>query len=162
MNATAEEIVRILRLHGKKISVAESCTGGLLSAALTNVPGASSVFRGGAITYATETKTEMLGVPAALISRFGVVSAECAEAMAEGVAKKFRTDFALSTTGFAGPGGGEPGTPVGTVFIGMKSPAGTFSTRFQAAPGTTRDTVRREAVATAFSYALEKLGTGNW
>ena len=150
MNFPAEKIAKKLLEKGATLAVAESCTGGLLAGTLTDLPGASGFFRGGAVTYATETKTEILDVPAELIARFGVVSAECAEAMARGAAEKFRAGFALSTTGIAGPDGGTPETPVGTVFIGIFTPSGTFSLRFRAT-GTTRDAVRREAVAAALS-----------
>ncbi len=153
MNFPAEKIAKKLLVKGATLAVAESCTGGLLAGTLTDLPGAGGFFRGGVVTYATETKTEILGVPAELIARFGVVSAECAEAMARGVAEKFRANFALSTTGIAGPGGGTPETPIGTVFIGIFTPAGTFSLRVRAT-GTTRDAVRREAVAAA----LDALG----
>ena len=156
MNSPAEKTARMLIAQKKTVAVAESCTGGLLAAALTDIPGASEFFRGGAVTYATETKTEILGVPAELISRFGVVSAECAEAMARGAAEKFRADFALSTTGLAGPGGGTPELPVGTVFIGIFTPAGTFSRCLKAA-GTSRDAVRRNAVAAALEALPEIL-----
>ncbi|MBQ6704731.1 MAG: nicotinamide-nucleotide amidohydrolase family protein [Opitutales bacterium] len=156
MNSPAEKTAKKLLEKGATVAVAESCTGGLLASALTDLPGASKFFRGGAVTYATETKTEILGVPAELIARFGVVSANCAEAMARGAAEKFHTDFALSTTGIAGPDGGTPGTPVGTVFIGIFTPDGTSSLRFRAT-GTTRDAVRREAVVTALNALAERI-----
>lgn len=156
MNFPAEKIAKKLLEKGATLAVAESCTGGLLAGTLTDLPGASGFFRGGAVTYATETKTEILGVPAELIARFGVVSAECAEAMARGAAEKFRASFALSTTGIAGPDGGTPETPVGTVFIGIFTPSGTFSLHFRST-GTTRDAVRREAVAAALAAALDAL-----
>lgn len=159
MNSPLEEIVaEALRSLGATLAVAESCTGGLLAKTLTDVPGASAFFRGGAVTYATDAKTDVLGVPAALIARFGVVGPECAEAMARGAAEKFRADFALSTTGIAGPGGGTKATPVGTVFIGLRTPAGTRATRFSAT-GTTRAEIRAEAVAAALELLADALGT---
>ena len=153
MSSPVEKAAKMLLERNATVAVAESCTGGLLAAAFTDVPGASSFFKGGIVTYATETKIELLGVPAELISRFGVVSAECAEAMARSVAEQFRTDFALSTTGLAGPGGGTPEIPVGTVFIGIFTPAGTFSLHLKST-GTSRDAVRREAVSAALNAFL--------
>lgn len=156
MTEPLEIIAEKLRAHGATLAVAESCTGGLLAGALTDAAGASAFFRGGAVTYATETKSALLGVSAELIARFGVVSAECARAMAQGAAEKFGADFALSATGVAGPAGGTAETPVGTVFIGLKTPAGTTAIRFRAA-GTARAEIRREAVAAALALLAENL-----
>ena len=162
MNSPLEPLEAIvagtLRSRGATLAVAESCTGGLLAKMLTDVPGASAFFRGGAVTYATDAKTAILGVPEELIARFGVVSPECAEAMARGAAEKFRADFALSTTGVAGPGGGTAETPVGTVFIGLRTPAGARATRFSAT-GATRAEIRAEAVLAALALLAEALGT---
>ncbi len=157
MNFPPEKIVaEKLRSRGQTLAVAESCTGGLLAKTLTDVPGASAFFRGGVVTYATDTKTTILGVPAELIEWSGVVSAPCAIEMARGAAKRFRADFALSTTGIAGPDGGTNLTPVGTVFIGLCTPAGTRSIRF-CAKGTTREEIRDEAVVAALSFLAEAL-----
>lgn len=156
MSFPAEKIAKKLLEKGATLAVAESCTGGLLAGTLTDFPGAGGFFRGGAVTYATDTKTKILGVPAELIERFGVVSAECAKAMALGAAKEFRADFALSTTGIAGPGGGSPETPVGTVFIGVATPSGAEALLFRAT-GTTRDAVRREAVAAALAALAARI-----
>lgn len=158
MSSPVEKIVAFLAEHQATLAVAESCTGGLLAAAFTDVPGASSFFRGGAVTYATDTKTALLGVPAEIIERYGVVSAECAIAMAQGVGKKFTADFALSTTGVAGPSGGAPETPVGTVFIGVHTPAGTQAFRLNSS-GRSRDEIRRDAVAFAIARLTENLRT---
>lgn len=155
MTEPLKSVSEKLRARGATLAVAESCTGGLLAGTLTDAAGASAFFRGGAVTYATETKTLLLGVPAELIARFGVVSAECARAMAEGAAEKFGADFALSTTGVAGPTGGTAETPVGTVFIGLRAPAGTRAIRFQAPAGTPRAEIRSRAVAAALAF-LEK------
>lgn len=161
--ALSEKIAAALRERGATLAVAESCTGGLLAGAITEIAGASAFFRGGAVTYATALKTEILGVPAELIARRGVVSAECAEAMARGAAKKFGATFALSTTGFAGPGGGTDDAPVGTVFLGLHTPSGTRSRRFfatpQSASGTppSRAEVRRRAVVAALEFLAETL-----
>lgn len=105
--------------HGKTLCTAESCTGGLLANRLTNVPGISAVFLEGIVTYSNASKMQRLGVPEATIDQFGAVSAETATAMAEGGRKLLGADYALSTTGIAGPGGGTPENPVGIVFIGI-------------------------------------------
>ncbi len=102
-----------------RIATAESCTGGLVAACLTSVPGYSSVTERGFVTYSNDAKTEMLGVPAALIESHGAVSQPVAEAMAAGAITRSRADLAVSLTGVAGPTGGSPEKPVGTVWIGV-------------------------------------------
>jgi nicotinamide-nucleotide amidase len=114
-----EIVVRGLVRLGRTVATAESCTGGMLANRLTDVPGASRVFRLGLVTYADEEKTARLGVPEDLIRREGAVSATVAEAMAAGVLALSGADFALSLTGIAGPSGGSPEKPVGTVFAGF-------------------------------------------
>lgn len=155
MKPPLKKIAEMLTARGATLSVAESCTGGLLAGTLTQKPGASAFFRGGIVTYATETKTEFLGVPAELIEKFGVVSEECAIAMANGVAEKFHTDYALSTTGFAGPGGGTKKAPVGTVFIGIHTPTKTWATRFLGERN--RECIRRGAVRNALLLLSEMI-----
>lgn len=119
-----EAVARALLERGSTIALAESCTGGLLTALLTGVPGISAVLREGFVTYANEAKTARLGVPADLLRSQGAVSAACAAAMAEGARRAAATDFALSTTGIAGPSGGSPEKPVGLVWIGLASKEG--------------------------------------
>ena len=101
------------------MATAESCTGGLIAGAITEIAGASSVFENGFITYSDRAKSEMLGVPPELIEEHGAVSAEIAEHMAEGALDRARADFAVSATGIAGPGGGSTAKPVGLVYIGL-------------------------------------------
>ena len=103
------------------VATAESCTGGLLANRITNVPGASAVFLAGYVTYANEAKVAMLGVPESLIAAQGAVSEHVARAMADGALERSRATFALSTTGIAGPSGGSPEKPVGTVFLALAS-----------------------------------------
>ncbi len=114
----------------KTLSTAESCTGGLIAHTLTNVPGSSDWFKGGVTAYANEAKTTLLSVPAPLIREHGAVSAPVAKAMAEGMRKRLKTDFAIATTGIAGPGGGTPQKPVGLVFIAITSAQKTIVQKF--------------------------------
>jgi nicotinamide-nucleotide amidase len=106
------------RTRGIRLAVAESCTGGLLGARLTEIPGSSDVFVGGVIAYDNEVKVELLGVSAALLAEHGAVSEPVVRAMAQGAAQRFGVPTALAVTGIAGPGGGSPEKPVGTVWIG--------------------------------------------
>ena len=113
----ARALLETCRARGLRIAAAESCTGGLIAAALTAIPGSSDVFERGFVTYSNEAKCEMLGVPAALIERCGAVSAEVAHAMAEGALAHSRADVAVAVTGVAGPGGGSEAKPVGLVHV---------------------------------------------
>lgn len=117
-------VVRALAAAGQTLAVAESCTGGLLASLVTDVPGASFVLRAGFVTYAEAAKTAILGVEAELIARCDAVSEPVAAAMATGARRLAGADYALATTGFAGPGGGAEGRPVGTVFIALAGPEG--------------------------------------
>lgn len=114
----------IFRGSGKTLSVAESCTGGKISSLITSVPGSSEYYLGSVTSYAIPIKEKILGVPGAVINEYGVVSSEVAAAMAEGVRKMTGSDYAVATTGLAGPGGDER-NPVGTVWIGVAGPNGT-------------------------------------
>ncbi|MBJ7530951.1 MAG: CinA family protein [Nocardioides sp.] len=121
LTAVASRLVDRLRAEGATVATAESLTGGRLAAALTAVPGASAVYRGGAVTYATDLKVSLLGVPQELVDEHGVVSADCAAAMAGGARRVAGATYALATTGVAGPDAQE-GRPVGTVFVGVAGP----------------------------------------
>ncbi len=114
-----EWIIRRLATMGHTIATAESCTGGLLANRLTNVPGSSQVFHRGFVTYSNESKSDLLGVGQALLAEHGAVSEPVARAMAEGTLHRANSDFSLALTGVAGPDGGTPEKPVGTVFIAM-------------------------------------------
>jgi nicotinamide-nucleotide amidase len=115
-----EEVVgRLLRKRKQTLAVAESCTGGLLSHRLTNIPGSSDYFLEAAIAYSNAAKADLLGVPPALIEKHGAVSFSVARAMARGTRRRARADYALAVTGIAGPGGGSPEKPVGVVFIAL-------------------------------------------
>lgn len=109
----------LLRARGMTIAVAESCTGGLVGHRLTNIPGSSAYFERGVMVYSNRAKQELLGVPEAILREHGAVSAPCAEAMVRGVLRMSGADCGLAVTGIAGPDGGTPTKPVGTVFIGI-------------------------------------------
>ncbi len=153
---TLEEVLGIeLKSRGLVVATAESCTGGLVSAGLTGVPGASEWFAGGVSVYSNASKTRLLGIPEQLIRARGAVSGDVALAMALGVRDAFGADCGISVTGIAGPAGGTPEKPVGTVWIaacsGPRTVSGTW--RF----GGTRDTVRLAAVSSALGVLLQLL-----
>jgi nicotinamide-nucleotide amidase len=116
-----ETIVKLLIKRSETMATAESCTGGLIADRITNVPGASEVFPAGYVTYANDAKTDVLNVDRTMIDEFGAVSEEVARAMAEGARERARSTFGLSTTGVAGPTGGSPEKPAGTVYIALAS-----------------------------------------
>ncbi len=127
---TLESVVgRRLRERGETVATAESCTGGLMAGRFTAVPGSSAYFERGVVTYSNVAKTELLGVPAELIAAHGAVSPEVAEAMAAGVRRLAGTTYGIAITGIAGPGGGSPEKPVGTVVIALAGPAGVEARR---------------------------------
>lgn len=107
-----------------RLAVAESCTGGLIAALLTENPGSSEVFERGFVTYSNDAKRELLGVPAAMLEQEGAVSAQTACAMAEGALRASHADYAVAVTGIAGPGGGSPEKPVGLVYVAVAGPSG--------------------------------------
>lgn len=123
-------VAKLLSQKKLTLSVAESCTGGMLAAKLTSIPGSSDYFERGLVTYSNHAKVAELGVPENLIKKFGAVSAEVACAMAEGVRKVAHTNIGISITGIAGPGGGSEDKPVGLVYIGLSSPPETKAEKF--------------------------------
>ncbi|MEG9328127.1 competence/damage-inducible protein A [Salinimicrobium catena] len=151
----AVQISKILTAEKKFLAAAESCTGGALAAEFTTHPGASKCFKGGMVSYATQTKVEMLQVKKELIEEFSVVSAEVAEAMARNARKLFKTDYALSTTGNAGPTKGDSDAEVGTVYIGLATPERTYSKKFLF--GNHRDQVVKNSVYKAFEMILKEI-----
>lgn len=116
--------------NGITIATAESCTGGMVVARLTSVPGSSAYVLGGIVAYANDVKAHLLGVPAAILANPGAVSPECARAMAESARDRLGTSHAISTTGIAGPDGGTERKPVGLVYIGLAGPDGTTVERY--------------------------------
>lgn len=149
LDGTAFEavVVQALAAAGRTLAVAESCTGGLVAALVTEVPGSSAVFRGGVVAYANEVKEGLLGVPAAVLKDHGAVSGPTVEAMARGVRAATGADLALAVSGVAGPGGGTPEKPVGTVWIAWDD-GREVEARCFAFPGA-RDRVRRAAAFAA-------------
>ncbi|HTI76829.1 MAG TPA: competence/damage-inducible protein A [Mycobacterium sp.] len=141
-------------LTGRRVATAESCTGGLLSARLTDLPGSSAYVAGGVVAYANEAKTELLGVAADLIDAHGAVSEPVAEAMADGALRRFGADTAVAITGIAGPGGGTEDKPVGTVCFAVKRADGETSTRTLRLPGDRADI--RERSTTVAMHMLRR------
>ena len=150
----ATEVIRLLTLSGETVAAAESLTGGLVAAALTDVPGASNAFRGGVVAYATELKAQVLGVDISMLKRHGPVYAPVAAAMAEGVRQRLGATIGVSTTGVAGPGP-QDGHPAGTVHVAV-SLVGDTVVRTMALVGT-RDEVRRLTVERVLGLLLGRL-----
>lgn len=146
--ATATSVLIAYRKRGLRIATAESCTGGLIAAALTDVAGSSDVFERGFVTYSNDAKQELIAVPPAVLTKFGAVSAETAEAMARGALARSRADVAISVTGVAGPGGGSSEKPVGLVWFGVARKGGPTLTVREIFPGD-RAAIRQAAVARA-------------
>ncbi len=136
------------------LATAESCTGGMIAAALTDIAGSSDVVERGFVTYSNAAKTELLGVPAELIARVGAVSEEVAHAMAGGALDHAPVDLAVAVTGIAGPGGGSAEKPVGLVHFGLARRGSATRTEHHVFPGD-RDAVRRATVTRALELLLE-------
>jgi nicotinamide-nucleotide amidase len=151
----AELVLDLCRERGLKLATAESCTGGLVGARITAVPGSSDVYLGGAVAYANEVKTAWLGVPQEVLTRHGAVSAETAKAMAAGARRRLGSDIGLADTGIAGPGGGTADKPVGLVFLHAESPDGDSAAKLQL-PGD-REAVRTRATAAALHLLRRQL-----
>jgi competence/damage-inducible protein CinA-like protein len=149
-----ELVLGLCRARGLSVATAESCTGGLVSARLTSVPGASDAFVGSLVAYSDDMKLEQLGVPAATLRAHGAVSAETAAAMSRGARERLGADVAVSVTGIAGPGGGSPEKPVGRVHIHAEGPEGEIARELDIPGG--RESVRRRATATAL-HLLRRL-----
>ena len=139
-----------LRAQGRTLAVAESCTGGLLANSFTDVCGASKFFQGGIVSYSNDSKMLLLDCPECLLSQHGAVSAECAVAMATGVAEQLGSDFGVAITGFAGPTGGAGENPVGTIYVGLHAPGGDWSKKLTY-PGP-RCAVKERAVTAAIDW----------
>lgn len=162
MSSTATEVVRLLKVRGETLAVAESLTGGLVAAEITSVPGASQAFRGSVTAYATDLKHALLGVDADLLAARGAVDPQVAAEMAAGVRTALGTDWGVATTGVAGP---EPqdGQPVGTVYVAVQGPSGTVrgSARGGKVEGLRlngdRAEIRMESVRSVLALLLKEL-----
>ena len=153
-----QALAEALRARGWRIATAESCTGGLAAAACTMVAGSSDWFERGWVSYSNAAKTELLGVPAALIAAHGAVSDPVARAMAEGALLRAGVDLAVAITGVAGPGGGTPAKPVGTVWLALaaRGPSGAPQTRAERLQlDGDRSAVREQTVAVALARLHE-------
>jgi len=155
VDAEVAELFRELHLT---LSLAESCSGGLIAKRITDIPGSSAYFSEGVVTYSNASKMRLLGVSADLLNSFGAVSSECAAAMAKGVRQGSGSDLGLAVTGIAGPDGGSEDKPVGTVYISLAASGGCWTERFQF--NGSRDEVRVMTAWTALDwlrrYLLEK------
>ena len=154
--AKLEEVIgSVLKSNSLTLSTAESCTGGYISHLLTSVSGSSAYFKGSAVTYSNDAKQDVLGVDPATFEKYGAVSEQVAIQMAEGVRKKFRTDFAVSTTGIAGPDGGTAEKPVGTIWIGVSSQNGSYALKYSM--GTHRERNIRKSALQAFQLIRKEV-----
>ena len=143
----AETLVSLLRLKGKTVSTAESCTGGLIGASITDIPGASEVFLGGVVASSNDVKEGILGVSHSVLIEHGAVSEQTARQMVEGSMRLFDSDYAVAVTGIAGPGGATPEKPVGLVYIAVADGPRTVVTRnvFKGDRQEVRESTVREA-----------------
>ena len=157
MTEISTKIVSALTERGLTISTAESCTGGLIAKSITDVSGASLVFYGGVVSYDNSVKENVLGVKAETLSTLGAVSGETACQMAKGVKDLLKTDIGISTTGIAGPGGGTPTKPVGTVYIGIAYKDKVEYKLLNINPCLSRDQIRNEAVKQLLTITYKKI-----
>lgn len=155
----ATKILDRARAAGLKVATAESCTGGMISAALTDIAGSSDVFDRGFVTYSNEAKQQMLGVKAETLQRNGAVSAEAAAEMAFGALDRSDANVAVSVTGIAGPGGGSAEKPVGLVWFGAAASDRPVMTEVVVFPPHSRDEIRTEAVKRALRLLLRVVET---
>jgi nicotinamide-nucleotide amidase len=156
---TADLLARVaaaLTAHAAMLAAAESCTGGLIAAACTSLAGSSRWFERGVVTYSNDAKTELLGVPASLIERHGAVSAEVARAMAEGLLARSPATFTVAVTGIAGPDGGTPAKPVGTVWIATGARGADAEATLLEAAGDRRQ-VRERSVVRALELLIARI-----
>ncbi|MDP2121488.1 MAG: CinA family protein [Hoeflea sp.] len=156
----AREVVDIFSSIGAMVATAESCTGGLIAGAITDISGSSSVFDRGFVTYSNEAKEDMLGVRPATLEAFGAVSAQVATEMVLGARRRSRAGFAVSVTGVAGPGGGSAEKPVGLVFMGLSGPDDlTSAVELRWDPSWSRDLIRAATVRAALEALIGRATT---
>jgi PncC family amidohydrolase len=149
----AERLQRLCLERHETVATAESCTGGLIAAAITAVPGSSAYFLGGVVTYADSAKVELLGIPEATIGAHGAVSAQVALAMTIGARERLGASLAVSVTGVAGPDGGSPAKPVGLVYVGLASADGADVRRLMLSGD--RTAIREAAAGAALEWLVE-------
>ena len=155
MREEAGELVELLKAKGLKITTAESCTGGMVAAAITDVGGSSGVFERGFVTYCNEAKHDMLGVKKKTLKEYGAVSKETVREMAKGAAKAAGADVAVSLSGIAGPGGGSAEKPVGLVYMGVYVKGHLKSRKFNFEGD--REAVRNSAVCAALKLVIRQI-----
>jgi nicotinamide-nucleotide amidase len=156
MDHDAQQLVARLTRAGESVTTAESCTGGMIAAAITSVPGSSAVFPGAIVSYANEIKQALLRVPAADLAAHGAVSEQVVRAMAQGAREQFGTTYAVAVSGIAGPDGGTAEKPVGLVWIAVATPGGVTAWKhlFEG----NRDNVRGQATKAALAHLLDSSG----
>lgn len=152
-HSDVETLISLLRERGRTMCVAESCTGGMIGAAVTDFPGCSDVFKGSAVTYSNESKMDLLGVSWDTLIKHGAVSAETAKEMALGASKIYGTDYSVAVTGIAGPGGATDTKPVGLVYIAVSDGSRTVATRNLFDGG--RSDVRQQTVTEACRLLID-------
>ena len=157
VSSLEEVVLALLKEKGMTLGTAESCTGGLIAKRLTDIPGASQSFRGGVVSYTNEVKAGVLGVPQHLLDQFGAVSAEVAQAMAEGARRTLGCDIALSSTGVAGPDPDDRGNEVGTMFVAIAAPGGTYVRALKLGNRPVRARLRTQAASHALDLARRYL-----
>ncbi|MCF2660754.1 competence/damage-inducible protein A [Pseudoflavonifractor phocaeensis] len=157
VSSLEEVVLALLKEKGMTLGTAESCTGGLIAKRLTDIPGASQSFRGGVVSYTNEVKAGVLGVPQPLLDQFGAVSAEVAQAMAEGARRTLGCDIALSSTGVAGPDPDDRGNEVGTMFVAIAAPGGTYVRALKLGNRPVRARLRTQAASHALDLARRHL-----
>ncbi len=155
MTSLGQEVGNLLRQRGLTLGVVESATGGLISHLITSVPGSSDYYKGSVTAYSNEVKIKVIGVKEDTINKYGAVSYQVAEEMAQGGRKILASDICLADTGIAGPSGATPGKPVGLFYIGLSQPAGTYSQKHNFQGG--REQNKRDATETALGWLKEYL-----
>ena len=156
--ALAQKVITAYAAENRKIVTAESCTAGLIAAALTSIPGSSAVLERGFVTYSNESKMEMLGVTPLALNKCGAVSPQVADQMTEGALKNARADTALSTTGYAGPDGGETNKPIGLIYFSLAKRDG-ITMHFKCQYTGDRDSIRMQAVTEGLKLLLTLTGS---
>ncbi|MCZ4287497.1 CinA family protein [Hoeflea alexandrii] len=158
----AQQIVDTFPALGAMVATAESCTGGLIAGAITDIAGSSTVFDRGFVTYSNQAKQDMLGVRETTLASFGAVSAQVATEMVLGARRRSRADFAVSVTGVAGPGGGSPHKPVGLVWMGLSGPGDlTSAVELRWDPAWSRDMIRAATVRAALEALIGRAALGS-